>query len=148
MLTALVLIVVLANLALAAPPNLVPAVSVVDANNKGFILQPNEYGYQLGIKGRGGSLVQNVEVDDDGELNVQGVFKQKFENNLKLIVKYIAGNEGYYSSYKLRLKVKKKKKQPTPKPQPIPDLPDDDDDDKPFVLTNAIKIECLRSCAG
>ncbi|KAH8263435.1 hypothetical protein KR044_009114 [Drosophila immigrans] len=150
MLRAFVLI-VLVKLVLAAPPNLVPAVSVIDAKNKGFILQPNEGGYQLAIRNTGGSLDEDVAQDDDGELHVQGVFKQKFENKLQLIVKYIADTEGYRASYKIRLKKKKQKKpskQTTISPIDKPDFPDDDDEDRPVVITTAIKLGCLKACTG
>ncbi|XP_062143117.1 uncharacterized protein LOC133850882 [Drosophila sulfurigaster albostrigata] len=157
MLRAIFVLIVLLKLTLGAPADLVPALNVVDAKNRGFILQPNEDGYQLAIRGVGHSLAENVAQDEEGELHVQGVINQKFDNKVKLIVKYIADTEGYRASYRIRLQEKKPKKpkqpkQPTKKPdtEPIdkPDFPDDDDEDKPFVLTIAIKATCLKSCVG
>ncbi|KAH8410510.1 hypothetical protein KR215_010424 [Drosophila sulfurigaster] len=104
MLKAIFVLIVILKLAIGAPADLVPALNVVDAKNRGFILEPNEDGYRLDIRDAGNSLKENVLQDDEGVLHVQGVIRQEFDNKQQLLLEYIADTEGYRAGFKTRLK--------------------------------------------
>jgi len=58
----------------------------------------------LSFRDAGSSRIEYVEEVEPGELSVAGQYRQQFDNQIQLVVQYVAGRGGYVASYKIKRK--------------------------------------------
>jgi len=84
----------------------------------------------LSIKDTNSARIEYVKEIEPGQLAVTGQYRQQFENQIQLVVVYVAGRGGYVAGFRIKSKNKKLKK-PQPKHSHI-----------------LITTGCLKACVG
>ncbi|KAH8262859.1 hypothetical protein KR044_001137 [Drosophila immigrans] len=140
-------IILFVNFALVASRSLVPTIRILNTPNAGFQLAPTEGGYQLQIKRENGYTLEKVKEIAPGELHVEGVYLQKYVNNVGLLVAYKAGRDGYLARFQIRTKEKKYDASDFADYEEVEGV--EDDKKKPQSHVNILlRTGCLKACAG
>ncbi|XP_062143097.1 uncharacterized protein LOC133850870 [Drosophila sulfurigaster albostrigata] len=92
------------NFAFVASRIFVPTIRILNTPKEGFQLTPNPGGYQLQIIRKDDYVDELVREIEPGELQIQGIYEQKYDNNVTLLVNYIVDYTGYGAYWEIRNK--------------------------------------------